>query len=404
MFLNGNNQLRSLGLLLCAAFLTTHACNPRRLLGQLKPLAPEIKCYLIWVVWACLTGYWVAPSRELFWSATGVLLQMAVLVGVAFATMVYRPHAIPGVWMAVIAGGMVQIVYVVSGVSQGTAATVANQVLGLTSNPNGLGFTMVWTALSLLFFWNIQSRVQPWIRAISLALLIPIGYVIAISGSRKSLLVFGFLVAAWAVFASSARRNSAGILARLTIIGGVVIAGYFALPLIMEHSIVGERFAKLTASGDGSIQGAAESNARYWMYVDGFTMFREHPVCGVGLNNFGYYFPTGQYSHSDYMEPLATTGLPGFILYQSFYVFVILRAFRLMRVVQSPNTLHHLKMIVIGIGAIMLIGIGAPHYGSQKVFILLTTFSAYTLGVSRFPHSRAAPNRASARRRFPAKR
>ena len=136
-------------------------------------------------------------------------------------------------------------------------------------------------------------------------------------------------------------------------------------------------------AGGGSIFQGFEHNVRHDMYVEGFKIFLQHPIFGVGLNNFGKYFYTGQYSHSDYMEPLATTGLVGFAFYQAFYVILFLRTRRLLKVVTDPGVRYKLKMILIGLGAIMVIGFGAPHYTSQAVFLLLLAFSVYTWNLQR---------------------
>jgi O-antigen ligase len=382
MFLHGENYLKSLGLLMCASFAWTHARQPNKLFNCLRPLAPEIRNYLIWVSWALVTGLFVAEGRDLFWNAAPVLAQTAVMVTVAFATMLYRPQASTAVLLAILAGGLVQSVFVVLGIRDGSTTT-AKQVLGMTSNPNSLGFCMLWTAISALFFWNSLPRFRIAIRGAILALMVPIGYVIAVSGSRKSLLVFGFILTAWTTFASSARHNIVGIVTRLLALAILLATAYLVVPYVMNDTIVGQRLDKLIASGEDSVQDAAEGNIRYWMYVEGVGLFLDHPIFGVGLNNFGYYFSTGQYSHSDIIEPLATTGLIGFILYQSIYLLLLARAFRLALSTRDELVSFRLKIIIIGVFAIMLIGLGSPHYTSQRVFLLLATFSAITLQLSK---------------------
>jgi O-antigen ligase len=114
------------------------------------------------------------------------------------------------------------------------------------------------------------------------------------------------------------------------------------------------------------------------MYADGLEIFFEYPIFGVGLSNFGAYFRTGQYSHSDIMEPLATTGLFGFILYQSFYLLLIARVWRLLKCAGNDSTRYRLRMILLGVLTILVLGLGTPHYTSAPVFLLLTAFSVST--------------------------
>jgi O-antigen ligase len=141
----------------------------------------------------------------------------------------------------------------------------------------------------------------------------------------------------------------------------------------------------MVAKSDQSVQGIlAQTGDRYEMYQVGFEMFQEHPVAGVGIGHFAYYYRSHQYSHSDYIEPLATTGLIGFLLYQSFNCFVLLRAFKLAKWIRNGYPAYVITMIIIGMMTIMLLGLGAPNSTSLGAFILLTTFSVrtYSLKIS----------------------
>ena len=134
------------------------------------------------------------------------------------------------------------------------------------------------------------------------------------SGSRKSTIALGFLIGGWALFASSPRKSIGGLLPRFVLFGLVMTVLAVVTPFVMENTLVGRRFEIFAESGSGDLASAVRQQGRYAMYVEGVKMFIRHPVCGVGLNNFGAHFVTGQYSHSDYIEPLATTGVIGFVL------------------------------------------------------------------------------------------
>ena len=107
-------------------------------------------------------------------------------------------------------------------------------------------------------------------------------------------------------------------------------------------------------------------------------MFWSSPLVGVGWSQFRVKFWAGLYSHSDYMEPLATTGLVGFVLYQAFYFILLRRIWRLLSRAQIDEDVYRLKVMLIGLGAILLLGVGAPHFQSLNVYMLLVTFSCFT--------------------------
>ena len=126
-----------------------------------------------------------------------------------------------------------------------------------------------------------------------------------------------FLVYLWFVYAIPSGKGL-----KPALLGAMfaVIVGFFALTFgfeLVADTSVGARFERFMDRGTGSLTSAVEENIRYEMYVEGLRIFAHRPVFGVGLNNFGAHFWSGQYSHSNYIEPLATTGFIGFILFQA---------------------------------------------------------------------------------------
>ena len=50
---------------------------------------------------------------------------------------------------------------------------------------------------------------------------------------------------------------------------------------------------------------------RFDLIIDACKVFLQHPVLGVGWNNYRYYSFSGQYAHNTYVEVLACTGILG---------------------------------------------------------------------------------------------
>ena len=155
------------------------------------------------------------------------------------------------------------------------------------------------------------------------------------------------------------------------------------MPFVLDNTVLGKRFEQFFNKGQGSIVAAAKANKRYDLYAEAVEIFLQYPLFGVGLDNFQVHSFLRAVSHSDYMEPLVNTGLIGFLLYQSFYGFLLFRSFALLRWVKDVETIYRLKMIIISVMTIMLLGLGYFHYTSQLVFTLLTTFSVYTWEIRR---------------------
>jgi O-antigen ligase len=381
-FLHGYGQLRILGVAMVGFFLLIHLPWFSFVLLRTIPPPPELLCYTTWVAWAIFTGYAVAIDQYSFWNNSKVTFQTMVMVWVIYAILRTR-QTVNLVLLAIVTGGLIQIAALWLGQTDMLAAAKAERQMGLTNNPNSLGFRMIWCVLSSLMFWHVQGRWRMLFRAGILALISIAGFVILSTGSRKSSLAFVFAFLCWTAYASSAVHGIRAYLARIFAAGILLGILTVIMPLVLDNTIVGKRFKRFFDQGQGRLVAAVKAQDRYDMYVEGFVIFIENPLFGVGLDNFKAHSFFKNYSHSDYIEPLTNTGLIGFLLYHSFYAFLLFRSFALLRWVKDTEIIYRLKMIIISVLTIMIIGLGAPHYASQLVFIILTTFSVYTWQIQR---------------------
>lgn len=78
---------------------------------------------------------------------------------------------------------------------------------------------------------------------------------------------------------------------------------------------------------------------RIWAWRASIDMFKEHPINGVGLDNWEWYYKNGGYkyaeesqnlphAHSNYMQLLAETGTIGFLGLLYFYRFSLIVPFK----------------------------------------------------------------------------
>ena len=378
MFLFGRGEQRTLGIIMGASFFLAHVLHVNRSLRRLTPIPPEILLYSAWVIWVGVTGPFVAFDLSMFWKGFRVLAQMFVMVWLAYAILANQKN--PDVlFLGILIGGVVQIALVFSGESHPEALLPSvDREMGSSTNPNGLGFAMVWTVICAFLFWRQRDTQSKALKAVFFSLLPLAVYVLLASGSRKSSLAMGAVLLSWFTFATSKGRGPKKTIAVL-FFGSIALYSFWTfVPGLIENTPVGRRFEKFREEGRGDLFVATKEQSRYRMYVDGLDISSKHPIFGVGLNNFGEHFYTGQYSHSNYIEPLATTGLFGLLLYQAFYLILIIRSWNLLKKTREEFTRYRLKIVMIGVLAIMLIGVGAPHYTNQPVYLLLTAFSVYT--------------------------
>lgn len=313
-----------------------------------------------------------------------MILQMVVMVWLVYAVLESTGNT-DLISFAMILGGIAQTISVAgTGSGLGGAMTSDEKIVGTGTNPNSLAFIMVWCAASALLFWNSNGK---WVRTRKTVVIVLVSisvYVLLASGSRKSTLAMGLLLFMWVtVGRGEATKGIKGLI--LPAIMGIllVIAAMSFAQEFTEKTPAGRRFVQFSSQGQGDIGSAVEDDARYEMYIEGLKISAEHPIFGVGVNNFGKYYHLGCYSHSNYMEPLATTGLIGFLLFQSFYFILIMRIRGLLRNRLDFVVRYRLKVFLMTMIVICVIGIGAPHYSNAPVYLIMTAISVYTYRLQR---------------------
>jgi O-antigen ligase len=129
---------------------------------------------------------------------------------------------------------------------------------------------------------------------------------------------------------------------RLKIIGSTFIIAIAALVvyfLIMKvpffYNVIGVRFEGFFEFlGDNRGKADSSTLLRYQMIDAAWEKWLERPLFGYGFDSFKYYneqFVTGHryYSHNNFLELLYNQGIVGFAIYYSFYVYLVIKAWRL---------------------------------------------------------------------------
>lgn len=378
--------------------------DPRlRIVGEKKP--PELIFFTLWALWAVGTGSVVAENRIMFRDGVMQMTRMVVMLW-AFMAIFYRQKNCTYLYYALIAVALVQVLASMLGIQldvgelalvRSTGAAATSRTAGMTGNANTMGFVMLSSIWGCIMLWQSESVKRSGCvgRLVLLCLIVLFSHYIIQTASRKSLLVAVILLFAWFVWLIPGRFSFKSVFiasaaSLLLVIVGVVVFGY-----IMKDTYMGQRLLQWSDAGRGSLSAGFRENVRYLLYVEGWNMFLEHPIAGIGLSQFAHHFfnlyYVELYSHSDYMEPLACTGLVGFILYHGFAFSVTLRLIRLLRC-QLPDTISYIikGMLLFMIANHYLIGLGCPHWNITDhnmvvLFIGVYAWKVWKIGVLRQP-------------------
>ncbi|MBF1121942.1 MAG: O-antigen ligase family protein [Dialister invisus] len=114
---------------------------------------------------------------------------------------------------------------------------------------------------------------------------------------------------------------------------------------------------------------------RIWAWRASIDMFKEHPINGVGLDNWEWYYKNGGYkyaeesqnlphAHSNYMQLLAETGTIGFLGLLYFYRFSLIVPFKRWIKEHNPCDLIFFTVFLAGM---VLFGVFQPTYRLSSV-------------------------------------
>ena len=203
---------------------------------------------------------------------------------------------------------------------------------GFTSNLNVLGFSLLFRIpFILLFVFNSSSWGS---RFLSILIFCLANFFVLTSGSRGAILGLILLLSFFSLYhLIFTKKKRLAILS--IIIGSIATFGVHTL-LFQNGNKVTDRFETLSVqkiNRDQSIQ------QRLNYYVAGIQGIKDKPLLGHGIGNWKvvgnkylnehierYSIP--KHAHNDFVQTFAEVGFIGFLLFSSFFAFIILKLFK----------------------------------------------------------------------------
>lgn len=193
--------------------------------------------------------------------------------------------------------------------------------------------------------------------------------VIFLSGSRKAFLAV-IILYTMLLGAGTLKIKSIPQLISIVLIG--IVAWKFVdnnlLGMVSETSL----FERIW--GDGAVNAETSDESRISLYRLAIEDFIQHPLFGLGYNNYLYVHRV--YTHSTYVEPLACSGLIGlFYLYP--YMRIMMQQLQLIKIamIKKVDSTFEKQMLAFLI-MFLFIGIGIPYIYKDIPCIVLGMFIA----------------------------
>ncbi|MBN1295820.1 O-antigen ligase family protein [bacterium] len=323
----------------------------------LRKMPAELYCFGGFLFWS-LSGYPVALEKGYFLEYFTLIFQIFILMLVIVCHgkiqrniltfhFVYMMNALVFFLTSL---ATKEVTSITGGFSSG-------RVFGLVVSPNGYGFIMFLAGVSALL-WLSRKRKQ---RNARITVFISIVLIVATIGiiwsaSRKAFIGWVVFASIWVMLnigSNMARNIFAGVGIALT-----SLAIWFGVEYTLKETTIGIRFQKMEQ--EENVLG----RNRTILYQESIAILRKHAIVGVGLSNFQVYSKLGGYTHSDYMEVLTNTGIPGFVLYLGFYVIIVKRILKTIPIaLQRQDVINALNYLVF-IAIYLMIGFGRPNFNS----------------------------------------
>ena len=239
--------------------------------------------------------------------------------------------------------------------------------VGTLGNSNGMAMLMIFSILaSFIFLTRKLHIINVVFQYINILLSL---YIVMLTASRKGV-IFSLMFIFLYIISSLINLRRLLSLVLIFVVCSILSVKYLDMDKIREsYSVVEHRFYKLSTGLDNiSSEGEINSSAKIRKYYieEGISMFKERPLLGWGMNAFSIFY--GTYSHCNYTEVLLGSGIIGFLLYYSMYIFLIIKILKM----RKDILFFYLIFIVL---FLLLRGIALVDYYSKLNLIMLVYLS-----------------------------
>lgn len=180
-------------------------------------------------------------------------------------------------------------------------------------------------------------------------------FALLLSGKRASFVIS--LIACALIFFITRRS-----IAKRTIIGFFAVLGVFSVGVTLIVVMNPETMLTVTRLFDDSAYEEIGGRRYFWLYA--MSLWKEHPLFGVGLGGTRYYMAaehpeyTISNPHNTYLQILAELGLPGIFLFIPLLVFTLLGIIRLVRLcVKSRHCAYDITLLGYSFGIVLYVAL-----------------------------------------------
>ncbi len=278
----------------------------------LKKINPFLKMYILFGIYAFLTGIFVCVDMSSFLDSCFRYFSFVLVIFSIWYICYSRKNyswLINTIYLATLLCSITATFF-----GRWYQVEVLVRTMSSINNPNTLGVTMVIGIFTILLFMNNKKKhFVLWYLNIIFFLL-----VIIRCGSRKALfsalalIIFGI----YAFLSNSKSKKNKVSTKKIIVYISILISMIVAYLYIINNYLNSSSFIRLQKLlSDGG------TSSRIELYKFAVDYWKTSPLFGIGLDQYKILCPYGFYSHSTYAELLSCTGVLGLIIF--FYPIII---------------------------------------------------------------------------------
>lgn len=332
-------------------------------------LQPEVIVYFLWVVWS-LNGVFVAIDRALYLEKLFTVIQMGMLLFLISGVISLKRNISVIMFSVIIANIVVLLLSFYTGeLLVAGEAEERVRAAGIVGNANGFAYQLIFVVYAVFYFWKSKSSVhwRIFLTFILVTSLIGIIY----SGSRTGIIGVAIFILLWWYFCHKKTLPKNPL--RIYIILLILLVGIsYSVNYVLSKTYLGKRIQYIEHFEDAS------SQTRLQLYKDSFDVIIHSPIFGVGLSNFVLFSPSGEYTHSNYLEIAANTGIVGVFLYYAIYFILWRRLNRINRLYKEPHFSYTIGLLKAAIITVLIQSFSTVNYSSKITWIFLAAIIGYS--------------------------
>lgn len=214
-------------------------------------------------------------------------------------------------------------------------------VLSSINNPNMLGMILSTGIFSVVYMFN---RVNSRELVFNIVRITPLLYCTIMTGSRKALLFSITIIIVYLIYVFIKTVNTKNAINKIVLLLIIIIIIATVYYIYINYFVNTATYKRIQ-----NVFNEVGDKERIKMYKEAIEIFKEHPLFGVGLNQFRFYSSLEAYSHSTYAESLSCFGIIGSLIYFLPIVYTLVYLIKITKYKNSFKLVITCSLLVIEI-------------------------------------------------------